>query len=132
MKSLKCVAALVLISFISYQTVCGQEQVIYVEMAKEKPNKNEEMRTYLIEREIPDAGKLNPEELKGISQQSCAVLKEMGPGIEWLHSYVTDNKVYCLYKAENEELIREHANKGGFPVNYVTELATTINPETAK
>ena len=132
MKSLKCFAALLLISLFSYQAVYSQEKVIYVEMAKQKENKKVEMNTYLIEREIPDAGKLGPEQLKGISQQSCAVLKEMGPGIEWLHSYVTDNKVYCLYRAENEELIREHAEKGGFPVNYVTELATTINPETAK
>lgn len=132
MKTIKLLTALLLLGFISSQSTFGQEEIIYVEMAKQKLNNSNEMKTYLIEREIPEAGKLNAEQLKGISQQSCAVLKEMGPGIEWLHSYVTDNKVYCLYKAENVELIKEHANKGGFPVNYVTELATTINPETAK
>ena len=132
MKSLKLLAAFLLLSAISNQFVYGQEEIIYVEMAKEKLNEIAKMKTYLIEREIPEAGNLNPEQLKGISQQSCAVLKEMGPGIEWLHSYVTDNKVYCLYKAENEELIRQHADKGGFPVNYVTELANRIDPTTAE
>jgi len=89
------------------------------------------MKTYLIEREIPDAGKLTPEQLKGISQKSCGVLKEMGPKIEWQHSYVTGNKIVCIYKAENEELIREHAKKGGFPVNKITEIGTVISPATA-
>ena len=119
-------------SLLSYQTAYAQQEVVYVKIAQEKSEKNNAMKTYLIEREIPEAGNLSPEQLKGISQQSCSVLKEMGPQIEWLHSYVTDNKVYCLYKAENEELIREHAQKGGFPVNYITEMATTISPETAK
>ncbi|WP_422081746.1 DUF4242 domain-containing protein [Ulvibacterium sp.] len=91
-----------------------------------------EMKTYLIEREIPDAGKLTQEQLKGISQKSCSVLKEMDTGIEWLHSYVTDNKVYCVYKAENKALIREHAEKGGFPVNSISELSSKIGPDTAR
>ncbi len=90
------------------------------------------MKTYLIERIIPDAGKLTPEQLKGISQKSCSVLKEMGPQIEWLQSYVTGNKIYCVYKAENEDLIREHAKKGGFPANVITEIGTIISPATAK
>ena len=89
------------------------------------------MKTYLIEREIPGAGKLTPEQLKSISQTSCGVLKEMGPSIKWLHSYVTGNKIYCVYQAENEELIKEHAKKGGFPANNIVEIGTTISPATA-
>lgn len=90
------------------------------------------MKTYVIEREIPGAGKLTPEQLKGISQTSCGVLKEMGPKIEWLHSYVTGDKIFCIYKAENEDLIREHAKKGGFPANKISEVGTVISPDTAK
>lgn len=90
------------------------------------------MKTYLIERDIPGAGQLTGADLKGISQKSCTVLKEMGPRIEWLHSYVTGNNIFCVYKAESEELLREHAKKGGFPINKVTEIATVISPETAK
>ena len=89
------------------------------------------MKTYVIEREIPDAGKLTAEQLKAISQTSCSVLKEMGPKIQWLHSYVTGNKIYCIYKAESEELIREHARKGGFPANSVVQVSTIISPATA-
>lgn len=96
------------------------------DMKKEKV-----MKTYVIEREIPDAGKLTQEELKGISQKSNEVLAIMGPGIEWQHSYVTDDKVYCVYKTKNEALLREHAQKGGFPINKISELSTVINPETA-
>ena len=90
------------------------------------------MKTYLIEREIPGAGKLSPEQLKAISQKSCSVLKQMGPQIQWEHSYVTGNKIFCIYKAENEDLIKEHADKGGFPANSIAEVATIISPETAK
>lgn len=93
--------------------------------------KTTSMKTYLIEREIPDAGKLTPEQLKAVSQTSCGVLKEMGPRIEWLHSYVTGNKIFCLYKAENEELIKEHAKKGGFPANTITQVSSVISPATA-
>jgi hypothetical protein len=89
------------------------------------------MKTFLIEREIPGAGKLTPAELKGISQTSCGVLKEMGPQIEWIHSYVTGDKIYCIYKAQNEELIREHAKKGGFPANKIVEVPSIISPATA-
>ncbi|HAO45798.1 MAG TPA: DUF4242 domain-containing protein [Chitinophagaceae bacterium] len=90
------------------------------------------MKTYLIEREIPDAGKLTPEQLKGISQKSCSVITELGPDIQWIHSYVTGNKIYCIYKATNPEVIREHAKRGGFPANTIVEVATTISPATAK
>lgn len=94
--------------------------------------KTTEMKTYLIEREIPDAGKLTAEQLKAISQTSCSVLKEMGPQIQWIHSYVTGNKIYCIYKAESEELIREHARKGGFPANAIIPIANVISPATAR
>ena len=90
------------------------------------------MKTYLIERDIPDAGKLTPEQLKAISQKSCSVLKDMGPQIQWIQSYVTGDKIFCVYKAENEDLIREHAKKGGFPANVIAEINTTISPATAK
>lgn len=90
-----------------------------------------EMKTFLIERVIPDAGKLTGEQLKSISKKSCTVLKEMGPRIEWINSYVTGNKIYCIYKAESEELIREHAKKGGFPANAIVEVASLISPATA-
>src|SRR5436309_9234246 len=90
-----------------------------------------QMKTYLIEREIPNAGKLTPEQLKSISQTSCKVLKEMGPKIQWIQSYVTGDKIYCVYKAENEELIREHAKKGGFPANAIIEISSVISPATA-
>jgi hypothetical protein len=92
---------------------------------------NTTMKTYLIERDIPGAGQLTPEQLKGISQKSCSVLKEMGPKIEWIQSYVTGNKIYCIYKAESAELIKEHAAKGGFPANVITEIGTVISPATA-
>jgi len=90
-----------------------------------------QMKTYLIERDIPNAGKLTPEQLKSISQTSCKVLKEMGPKIQWIQSYVTGDKIYCVYKAENEELIREHAKKGGFPANAIIEISSVISPATA-
>ena len=90
------------------------------------------MKTYVIERDLPGAGKLTGEQLKAISQTSCGVLKEMGPKIEWIHSYVTGDKIYCIYKAQNEDLIREHGKKGGFPVTKITEMSTTISPATAQ
>jgi hypothetical protein len=90
------------------------------------------MKTYLIERDIPGAGQFTPVDLKAISQKSCSVLTEMGPKIKWLHSYVTGNKIYCVYMAENEALLREHGKKGGFPVTNITEIETTISPATAK
>jgi hypothetical protein len=87
---------------------------------------------YVIERVIPGAGKLTSAELKGIAQTSCGVLKEMGPKIQWLQSYVTGDKIFCVYLAPNEEMIREHAKKGGFPANAVSEVSTIISPKTAE
>jgi len=89
------------------------------------------MKTYLIEREIPGAGKLSPEQLRSISQKSCSVLDDMGPKIQWMCSYVTGNKIYCIYKAENEEFVREHAKKGGFPANNILEVPSIISRATA-
>ena len=90
------------------------------------------MPKYLIEREIPGAGKLSPEELRGISQKSCGVLGKLGPQIQWQHSYVTGDKIYCVYIAPNEAMIREHAKQGGFPANRVSEVKTIIDPTTAE
>lgn len=90
------------------------------------------MPKFVIEREIPGAGKLSAEELQAISQTSCGVLSKMGPQIQWLHSYVTDDKVYCVYIAPNAEMIREHASQGGFPANRISEIRTTIDPTTAE
>ena len=90
------------------------------------------MPKYVIEREIPNAGKLSPAELRGISQKSCGVLGKMGPQIQWVQSYVTDNKIYCVYIAPNEDMVREHARQGGFPANRVSEVATMIDPTTAE
>ncbi len=90
------------------------------------------MPKYVIERELPSASKLSPQELRGISQRSCSVLNQMGPQIQWVHSYVTDDKIYCVYVAPNEEMIREHARKGGFPANRVAAVKTIIDPTTAE
>jgi len=90
------------------------------------------MPKFVIEREIPGAGALNAEQLKAVSQTSCGVLRELGPSIQWVHSYVTDNKIYCVYIAPNEELVREHASKGGFPANSVQQVRTVIDPTTAE
>ncbi len=90
------------------------------------------MPKYVIEREIPGAGNLTPQELQGISQKSCGVLQELGPQIQWVQSYVTDNKIYCVYIAPNEAAVREHAEKGGFPANSIAEVKTLIDPTTAE
>jgi hypothetical protein len=90
------------------------------------------MPKYVIEREIPGAGKLSPEQLKGISQTSCGVLSKMGPEIQWVHSYVTDDKIYCVYNAPNEDMVREHAKQGGFPANSVSKVSSIIDPVTAE
>ncbi|MGA9364974.1 MAG: DUF4242 domain-containing protein [Bacteroidota bacterium] len=88
------------------------------------------MPKYVIEREIPGAGKLSPQELQGISQKSCGVLEKMGPRIQWLHSYVVDDKIYCVYIAPNEQMVREHARQGGFPANKISEVKAIIDPTT--
>ncbi|MCP5163352.1 MAG: DUF4242 domain-containing protein [Hahellaceae bacterium] len=90
------------------------------------------MPKYVIERDLPGAGKLSANDLRGISQKSCVVLEDMGPKIQWLHSYVTDDKVFCVYIAPNEDLIRKHAELGGFPVNAISEVRTIIDPTTAE
>jgi hypothetical protein len=110
--------------------------IIYSQNASKKTKHNDIMKTptmntYVIEREIPNAGQLTAEDLQGISQKSCAVLKELGPEIEWLESYVTENKIFCVYRAENEEILRTHAMKGGFPINKINLLSTKISPATA-
>jgi hypothetical protein len=90
------------------------------------------MPKYVIEREIPGAGNLSASELTGVAQTSCNVLREMGPSIQWIHSYVTGDKVYCVYYAENADLVREHAQRGGFPANAVNEVKSIIDPATAE
>jgi uncharacterized protein DUF4242 len=90
------------------------------------------MPKYVIERDIPGAGKLSSQELHAISQKSCSVLSGMGPQIQWLQSYVTDDKVYCVYIAPNETMVREHARQGGFPANRVSEVKGIIDPTTAE
>jgi hypothetical protein len=90
------------------------------------------MPKYVIEREIPNAGKLSESELQAISQKSCGVLRNLGPQIQWVQSYVTDDKVYCVYIAPNEQLVREHANQGGFPANRISEVKSVIDPTTAE
>lgn len=94
--------------------------------------KSTTMKTYLIAREMPGIGTLERADLIGASQKSCSVLKEMGTGIEWKNSYVLDDMLYCVYKAENKELIKEHAEKGGFPCDKIMEIKTNIGPETAE
>ena len=90
------------------------------------------MPKFVIEREIEGAGKLSPAELQGISQKSCGVLRDLGPQIQWVESYVTDDKVYCIYIAPDEKLVREHAQRGGFPANRVSQVRTIIDPTTAE
>jgi Protein of unknown function (DUF4242) len=90
------------------------------------------MPKYVIEREIPGAGSLSADQLQAISQKSCGVLGNMGPRIQWVHSYVTDDKIYCFYIAQNEEQVREHARQGGFPANRVSEVRAIIDPTTAE
>jgi Nickel responsive protein SCO4226-like len=90
------------------------------------------MPKFVIEREIPGAGDLSTQELQGISQKSCGVLQNMGPQIQWVQSYVTGDKVYCVYIAPNEEMVREHARQGGFPANRVSEIKSVIDPTTAE
>lgn len=90
------------------------------------------MPKFVIEREIPGAGKLSAQELQAISQKSCGVLSKLGPQVQWLQSYVTGDKIYCVYIAPNEELVREHALQGGFPANRISQVTSTIDPTTAE
>ncbi len=90
------------------------------------------MPKFVIEREIPGAGKLSSAELQAVSQKSCGVLRDMGPEIQWLQSYVTDDKLYCIYIAPDEATVRKHAEQGGFPANRVSQIRTIIDPTTAE
>ena len=90
------------------------------------------MPKYVIEREIPGAGNMTPRDLQGVSQTSCGVLQKLGPQIQWVQSYVTGDKIYCVYIAPNEDLIREHASQGGFPANRISEIKSVIDPTTAE
>jgi hypothetical protein len=90
------------------------------------------MPKYVVEREIPGAGDLTPQQLQGISQKSCGVLQNMGPQIQWVESYVTQDKIYCVYIAPSADMIREHARQGGFPANRVSEIKTVIDPTTSE
>ena len=90
------------------------------------------MPKFVIERAIPGVGGVSGAELQAISQKSCGVLRELGPEVQWVHSYVTGDKIYCVYNAANEELVREHARRGGFPADSVSKVVTTIDPTTAE
>jgi hypothetical protein len=90
------------------------------------------MPKFVIERDLPGAGKLTGSDLKGVAQKSCGVLKGLGPQIQWLQSYVTDDKIYCVYIAPSAEIVREHARQGGFPANRVSEVRSVIDPTTAE
>jgi uncharacterized protein DUF4242 len=90
------------------------------------------MPKFVIERDLPGAGDLSPAQLQAVSQKSCGVLKNLGPQIQWVHSYVTPDKIYCIYIAPNEKLIREHASQGGFPANKISEVKTMIDPTTSE
>lgn len=90
------------------------------------------MPQFVIEREMPGVGGLGIDDLKGASQTSCSVIRDLGPEIQWVHSYVTDDKIYCIYRAPNEDIIREHATRGGFPANAISQVRTMIDPTTAE
>ena len=90
------------------------------------------MPRFVIERDIPGAGNLTKQELQGISQKSCGVIEKLGPKIQWVHSYVTGDKIYCVYIAPNEDMVREHARQGGFPANRISAVKTVIDPTTAE
>ena len=90
------------------------------------------MPQFVIEREMPGAGSLGADDLKGASQASCSVLRDLGPEIQWVQSYVTDNKIYCIYRSPSEDLIRQHAEQAGFPANSVQEVRSVIDPTTAE
>ena len=90
------------------------------------------MPKFVIERDIPEAGKLSPQELHAISQKSCAVLQEMGPRIQWIQSYVTDDRIYCVYIAPDEDTVRKHAQQGGFPANRISQIRSVIDPTTSE
>jgi hypothetical protein len=108
------------------------EADLFVQLHSEQKRKQLPMPKYVIEREIPEAGRLSPQQLQAISQKSCTVLRNLGPQIQWVQSYVTDDKIYCVYIAPNEEMVREHAQQGGFPANRISEVKGIIDPTTAE
>jgi len=129
MKTIK--NTILLLAFVLFASAAAKAQTT-ASTNNPSTSNSTKMKTYLIERDIPDAGKLTPDQLKAISKKSCDVLQHMGPQIQWIQSYVTENKIFCVYKAENADLIREHAKEGGFPANVITEIGTIISPATAK
>jgi len=129
MKTIK--NTILLLTFVLFASAAAKAQTT-ASTNNPSTSNSTKMKTYLIERDIPDAGKLTPDQLKAISKKSCDVLQHMGPQIQWIQSYVTENKIFCVYKAENADLIREHAKEGGFPANVITEIGTIISPATAK
>ena len=131
MKKMTKHCSVLIISMLFTAFIGMAQKTVVPDKTKIKNETQTEMKTYVIEREIPGAGQFTADKLKDISQTSCTVLKEMGPDIQWIHSYVTGNKIYCIYKAKNKELIMEHAKKGGFPANSISEVASIISPETA-
>ena len=129
MKTMKTI----LLALIMLASIAAFSQTTPVSKTENKKNmETKTMKTYVIEREISGAGDLDAAQLKAISQTSCSVLKDLGPEIEWVQSYVTDNKIFCIYRATNENILKTHAVKGGFPINAVHPLSTVISPETAK
>lgn len=131
MKNVRKINVLLLVLMLMSVAALAQQASTKQKNEKKKSTQTKTMNTYVIEREIPAAGNLSAADLQGISQKSCSVLKELGPEIEWVQSYVTDNKIFCIYRAENEEILRTHAEKGGFPINAVHKLSTMISPATA-
>jgi hypothetical protein len=125
----KLVAAVALAALM---TLGGIANAFAAEPGKSAPKKKAVLHTYVIERNIPGAGSFSKEKLKAISQKSNGVLKDMGPDIQWVQSYVTTDKVYCIYRAKNEDLVREHAKRGGFPADQISEVDTMISPATGK
>jgi len=133
MKTIKTIFMLLIFMALISANAYSQNDEAQNILEGEKITDNNTLKTYVIERDIPEAGTFSPEQLKEISVTSCGVLDQMGSeNIQWLHSYVTENKIYCIYKARNKELLKEHAEKGGFPANSISELSTIISPETAK
>ncbi len=131
MKNVTKINVLLLVLMFASVATFAQQASTKQKNEKKKSTQTKAMNTYVIEREIPEAGNLNAADLQGISHKSCSVLKELGPEIEWVQSYVTDNKIFCIYRAENEEILRTHAEKGGFPINAIHKLSTMISPATA-
>ena len=115
----------------SQNTEIAEANIKDYSVKKHSMKKDAKLNTYVIERDMPGAGDLTAAQLKDVSQLSNSVIKEQGPEIKWLHSYVTVDKIYCVYKAVDKEILKEHAEKAGFPINSISKLATVISPETA-